>query len=295
MITNDYYDARNGVDVAPPSSPERDAHYHRHPLAQGLLPYNIAKTFDSYLYALLLLSSAFVPGVIPRLSVLSGAIVTYLYTVHLKPRTFVKNYSCAALVALSPITSGLAAREVLAGRCGGNVASCWGGMTTTMMSIRSPLMYLVVALFAGITSREILMDITDFDSDAKAGIQTIPVKYGTDVAAAVAFGWSALSGVAACALPLVKGIPVLTQFVDGQSLKVMLRSLISTPMASFSSLASVMTIPSIRRLALSLVGSTMLLHRAYSVVKSKRERVDLAERAVGSSLFSVLLVLASFV
>jgi 4-hydroxybenzoate polyprenyltransferase len=41
----------------------------------------------------------------------------------------------------------------------------------------------VVSLFAGITSREILMDITDLESDARANIQTIPVKYGAGMAA----------------------------------------------------------------------------------------------------------------
>jgi hypothetical protein len=57
----------------------------------------------------------------------------------------------------------------------------------------------------------------------------------------------------------------------------------------------VLMMPSVRRLVLSISGSTMLLYRAYSVWKTRGENVDLAERAVGSSLFSVLLVLASFV
>jgi 4-hydroxybenzoate polyprenyltransferase len=285
MITNDYYDARNGVDVS--SSTERDV-THYHPLAQGLLPFNITKTFDSYLYAILLLSSAFVPGVLPRLMVLSGAIVTYLYTVHLKPRTFIKNWSCAALVAMSPITSGLAAWEVLSTMNGGN------GLSLQMMR-NSPLMYLVMSLFAGITSREILMDITDLESDARANIRTIPVKYGAGMAANVAMGWSFVSGAAACALPLVSGIPFLTDFVRGCTAFDLWKQFVNAPLSSCQHLGMVLMMPSVRRLVLSISGSTMLLYRAYSVWKTRGENVDLAERAVGSSLFSVLLVLASFV
>ncbi|KAL7510257.1 hypothetical protein ACHAXN_007245 [Cyclotella atomus] len=236
----------------------------------GLLPFNITKTFDSYLYALLLLSSAFVPGIIPRLLVISGAIATYLYTVHLKPRTFIKNWSCAGLVALSPVTSGLAAWTVLVDTHGfGASNNVVDAVVSLGRMVCSPLSYLVVALFAGITSREILMDITDYESDGRAGIQTIPVKYGTRVAANVAFGWSFMSGAAACALPL--------------------------PLESLKRLGLIVMTPEIRRLLLSVVGSTMLLHRAYSVVRTKGEDVDLAEKAVSSSLFSVLLVLASFV
>jgi 4-hydroxybenzoate polyprenyltransferase len=87
MITNDYYDARNGVDTVEPitnihdSDTDSNNYEHYHPLAAGLLPFTITKTFDSYLYAILLLSSAFVPGVVSRLLVIGGAIITYLYTV----------------------------------------------------------------------------------------------------------------------------------------------------------------------------------------------------------------------
>lgn len=284
MITNDYYDARNGVDV--PTSTERDS-VHYHPLSQDLIPYSITKTFDSYLYAILLLSSAFVPGVIPRLMVLSGAIITYLYTVHLKPRTWIKNWSCAALVAMSPITSGLAAFEILTEK--------YGGTAVSMKCLcQSPLVFLVLALFAGITSREILMDITDVESDARAGIQTIPVKYGTIVAANVAMGWSFLSGVAACASPLMKCISHTKEFIGPFSGVETLRNSLIAPVESCKYVCSTLMSPDLRRLLLSIIGSTMLLYRAYTVVKSDGEDVYLAEQAVGSSLISVLLVLASF-
>jgi 4-hydroxybenzoate polyprenyltransferase len=303
MITNDYYDARNGVDVILPSNDynsdndeDHSVKHHHHPLAMGLLPFNITKTFDSYLYALLLLSSAFVPGIIPRLLVISGAIVTYLYTVHLKPRTFIKNWSCAGLVALSPVTSGLAAWTVLVDTHGfGASNNVVNRVVSLGRMVCSPLSYLVVALFAGITSREILMDITDYKSDGRAGIQTIPVKYGTRVAANVAFGWSFMSGAAACALPLVNGLPILVELVGNRFGLELVRMFVSMPLESLKRLGLIVMTPEIRRLLLSVVGSTMLLHRAYSVVRTKGEDVDLAEKAVSSSLFSVLLVLASFV
>ncbi|KAL7522481.1 hypothetical protein ACHAWX_007168 [Stephanocyclus meneghinianus] len=294
MITNDYYDARNGVDVDISSSERRDTS-HYHPLAQGLLSYSITKTFDSYLYAILLLSSAFVPGVIPRLMVITGAITTYLYTVHLKPKTWIKNWSCAALVAISPVTSGLAAWHVLCqGRVGAVATASAAAATAPPLSIilQSPLAFLVAALFAGITSREILMDITDCETDATAGIVTIPVKYGRDVAAKVALGWTGLSAVASCALPLVHGFRLVKAgFVGGD----LFRDFIASPISSLQSLLSASMMPEIRRLGLAVIGSTLLLYRAYAVSKTKGEDIALAERAIGSSLFSVLLVLASFV
>jgi 4-hydroxybenzoate polyprenyltransferase len=299
MITNDYYDARNGVDVS--SSEQRDA-VHYHPLAQGLLSYSITKTFDSCLYAVLLLSSAFVPGVLPRLMVISGAIITYLYTVHLKPKTWIKNWSCAALVAISPVTSGLAAWHVLCGGGVGAVAHACAASSAVppfRLVLRSPLAFLVVALFAGITSREILMDITDCESDARAGIVTVPVKYGRDVAAKVALGWSFLSCVASCALPLAWGLPLVKAGLDGHPTVALnaaiSRKFMSMPLTYLNSVLAIIMTPGIRRLGLSLVGSTLLLYRAYGVAKTKGEDTDLAERAIGSSLFSVLLVLASFV
>jgi 4-hydroxybenzoate polyprenyltransferase len=295
MITNDYYDARNGVDTVSSIDTDDTNSGHYHPLATGSIPFTITKTFDSILYALLLYSSAFVPGIIPRLLVLSGAIVTYLYTVHLKPVTFVKNWSCAGLVALSPITSGLAAWRVLVDNSSTTIVGYSNPVLSLGTVASSPLSYLVLALFAGITSREILMDITDLENDGRAGIQTIPVRYGTKTAANVAFGWSFLSAVAACALPLVKGVPVLVELMGGRSCWELMRIFMSTPHASLHSLGLVVMTPTIRRLLLSVVGSVMLLHRAYSVVRTKGEDVNLAEKAVRSSLFSVLLVLASFV
>eukprot|EP00970_Alexandrium_tamarense_P017561 scaffold10106_cov193-Alexandrium_tamarense.AAC.2 len=302
MITNDYYDARNGVDTVEPTTNIHDSdtdsnnYEHYHPLAAGLLPFTITKAFDSYLYAILLLSSAFVPGVVSRLLVIGGAIITYLYTVHLKPKTWIKNLSCAALVAMSPVTSGLAAWHVL---CGGaflqsqGIGGVGGTLVTTGSSrliFKSPLIFLVVSLFAGIMSREIMMDITDCESDAKARIVTIPVKYGKKFASKVALGWTLVSAFGACWLPLTSLIPSCS--VDSVPVTTFFGASYS---ALISSLTSFATNSDARSLLLSVVGSVLLVQRAFAVWKTSGDDVNLAERAVREGFLSVVLVLASFV
>lgn len=210
--------------------------------------------------------------------VIGGAITTYLYTVHLKPRTWIKNLSCAALVALSPITSGLAAWQVL--QDGATIVRNASSVPYALF-LRSPLSYLVMALFAGIMSREILMDITDCEGDARAGIQTVPVKYGKEMASKVAMAWSILAAVAACGESLVKWVPTgisrimsISSGADSVSL-----SIIS---------------PTARKLVLSVMGSGFIAQKTYEVYKTKGDDSILAEKAVRDYLLGVLLVLASF-
>jgi len=232
---------------------------------------------QKYLYAILLLSSAFVPGTISRLMVIGGAITTYLYTVHLKPKTWIKNISCAALVAMSPITSGLAAWKVLSdGAAITNVSSS----VPYALIFKSPLSFLVLSLFAGIMCREILMDITDCEGDAKAGIQTLPVKYGKEMASRVAMGWSIVACASACGESFVKWVPM------GIS-----------RLMSMSSAANAMslTVPAARKLVLSILGGGLFAQKTYSVLKTKGSDVLLAEKAVRDGLLGVLLVLASFI
>lgn len=95
MMVNDYYDIRSGVD----------SHKVRKPKA----PPRVMKRVLGLLYAPLLLITAVVPGISARLILLSGAMLTFLYTEHLKPVTWVKTIICALLIAISPLTSGLAA------------------------------------------------------------------------------------------------------------------------------------------------------------------------------------------
>ncbi|KAL7540007.1 hypothetical protein ACHAXR_010351 [Thalassiosira sp. AJA248-18] len=289
MITNDYYDARNGVDSAPGDGNADSENEHYHPLARGEVPFSVTKTFDSYLYAILLLSSAFVPGVISRIMVLGGAIITYLYTVHLKPKTWIKNLSCAALVGMSPVTSGLAAWHVL---CEGSFLKSLAATASSLpfhLIFKSPLAFLVVSLFAGIMSREILMDVTDCEGDAQAGIETIPVRYGKNVASSVAMGCSFVSAISACGASL---IPVITRVVEGGG---SIKNLIAMPsLSSLPTLPTLLTNSPRRRVLLSVAGSGLLLLRTFSVWNTNGEDVNLAERAIRESFISVLLVLASF-
>ena len=118
MIVNDYYDARNGVDewkarntqgrrtgttgsnlsygtirLSDPrtTAGTRGTHtlsspsFADKPLASGQVPLPLAKRFLSTLYATLLLSVSFVPGIPARLSIVTGAMMTFWYTQRPRP------------------------------------------------------------------------------------------------------------------------------------------------------------------------------------------------------------------
>jgi hypothetical protein len=97
----DYYYAKRKVDL-----PDNPASCQL--LAGGGMLLSVSKAFSSTLYGSLLLVSAFVPDAESCIMVLRAAMTTYLYMVHLKPRTWVKNLSCTALIGASSMTSGLA-------------------------------------------------------------------------------------------------------------------------------------------------------------------------------------------
>ena len=118
------------------------------------------------------------------------------------------------------------------------------------------------------------MDITDCEGDARAGIQTIPVKFGKGFAANVAMVWSIVSFAAACGEPLVTRLMSMTSGVDITSLTI--------------------TSPGVRKLILSVTGAGFLAQRTYAVFRTKGDDVVLAEKAVRDGLLGVLLVLASF-
>mmetsp|Transcript_30046 Transcript_30046/g.46548 ORF Transcript_30046/g.46548 Transcript_30046/m.46548 type:complete len:214 (+) Transcript_30046:870-1511(+) len=211
--------------------------------------------------------------------VIGGAITTYLYTNELKPKTWIKNISCAALVAMSPITSGLAAWKVLRDSTAATAAAAKVTSVPYALIFHSPLSYLVLSLFAGIMCREILMDITDCEGDAKAGIQTLPVKYGKEMASTVAMGWSIVACISACGESLVKWVPIgISRLMS---------------MSSGADAMSV-TFPAARKLVLSTLGGGLFAQKTYQVWRTKGGDVVLAEKAVRDGLLGVLLVLASF-
>lgn len=157
MMVNDYYDARTGVDKFKPKP--------------FVSPRSIKRTL-SRMYAVLLLTVAFLPGTATRLSVLSAAMLTYWYTQHLKPRTWLKNVSCASIMAMAPFTSAASIST-------GNLFSSVGRLVAT--------------LFFGFFAREMWMDIVDAEADARSGILTVPVKYGKLMA-------SRTAGMSICAM-----------------------------------------------------------------------------------------------
>ena len=127
------------------------------------------------------------------------------------------------------------------------------------------------------------MDITDYDGDKRAGIETVPVKYGKKIGASVALGCSVLCAIASCSASL---IPLVLD--EGVTYKSLL------PL-SLSNIASLWTSHGTRKLLLAIAGNLMFLQRTFRVWKTKGEDSNLAERAVRDSMLGVVLVLASFV
>ncbi|KAG7352032.1 UbiA prenyltransferase family protein [Nitzschia inconspicua] len=165
MLVNDYYDYKLGNDSLKPDK------------AVQKVPLAVVKKALSYLYAISLFCAAMVPGVPGRVAVISGLILTYLYTKHVKPKTWAKNALCASLIALSPFTSGVAAMSVLS------------PVSTNLLfeHINWPLVRLVSLLFVGIMGREIVMDIADTEDDSAHSVRTVSVVYGRTYASHIAW------------------------------------------------------------------------------------------------------------
>ncbi len=172
MLVNDYYDFKLGHDSTKPFQPLN---------TPSRLPLDVLKRFLSYLYAAALVTVTMVPGVPARMAVVMGLMLTFWYTQHLKPRTWLKNAVCASLIALSPLTSGVGAMSFT------GTTGEWG-----------PLLRVVSMLFVGILGREITMDIKDVQDDSNHGVRTVPVVYGPKVASAI--GFVCAIGVAGLAL-----------------------------------------------------------------------------------------------
>ena len=157
MVVNDYYDKKLGRDTDKKS-----------PLISGEVTFAIVRNFLNYLYGAALICVAFVPGIPARISVIIGLMLTFFYTKHIKPLTWIKNVMCASLIALSPATSGFAALKVASEISNGP----WGNLRV----LATPSLWRLVAmLFFGVCGREIMMDITDLNDDRLNRVRTIPV------------------------------------------------------------------------------------------------------------------------
>jgi len=173
MMVNDYYDSRRVTTSSSGTSNLRD------PVP---VPPKVVKRCLSYLYATLLVCSALVPGIPARLAVVTGSLLTFWYTQHLKPITWLKNVVCAMIIAISPFTSYAAA-----------VASSRSSGLVVNILRDSKLWALTGTLFCGFVARELLMDIEDTDEDSKHNVLTVPVKYGRRFASRTALVCSLLS------------------------------------------------------------------------------------------------------
>lgn len=290
MVVNDYYDARSGTDARnlltqalQKNSGNEDNTYNHldKPLATGDVPMIVAKRFLSYLYAALLVCLCAVPGIASRLTVVVAAMLTFFYTQHLKPRTWLKNVSCAGLIALSPFTSGSAALSLVLDGAHGATSS-----TTTLGSVGpafASLWRLVLTLFAGFMSREILMDVCDYDGDMETGIRTVPVEYGKRFATRVSLAFAAALAV------LATGVPALGIVLSWDSV-------VAATSSYSEAIQLIIRSPVARKFILAAVGSGMILRRAFQVAKTEGSDVAIAGKAVDEQkTSSVLFILASFI
>ena len=149
MLMNDYHDHREGVDT-PLTKPGR-------PLVTGEVRPATVKFVLKWAYAVHLCLLCLLDSALMRMWVLGNTLMTYLYSVHLKPITGLKNVVCAFIVSMAV---GLGA----------------GAGLEALKSVWRPM-----ACVAGlIWHREILMDIKDLDGDASVGLKTLPVVFGRD-------------------------------------------------------------------------------------------------------------------
>lgn len=272
MVVNDYYDYKIGNDVASSHNPLCLGGIEGDPTTvSGPLPPILVKHFTSYLYAAALLAVTLIPGVPARMAVIGGLMLTFWYTRHLKPMTWLKNAVCASLIAASPLTSGVAAlswmRQIqVTASSFASTASL--GTSALSLARHGSLLRLFGIMFIGILGREMTMDINDVQNDVAHNVRTVPVVYGRRFAARVAVGCSV--GVSSLAMlgPLLE--------VGGGS------------QWAWSSAV-------IRRLGLAAAGSLAQLRRSWQVLQTEGRDASVVDVAVEEGLLSVIFIMASFV
>jgi 4-hydroxybenzoate polyprenyltransferase len=246
MLVNDYYDAKLGRDAD--SSLD---------FIKESLPLPVVKQTLMYLYGGTLMLSTLLPGALTRALVVVSLILTYLYTVHLKPIPWVKNAVCATLVAASPWASG------------STIVALANGPTTLLVP---SLARFVAALWFSIVGREMIMDCTDVENDKRAGVNTVPVQHGVEYASRVALGATLMSAVATLWGPLHE---------IGQ---------IGTSLSAQTLLS-----PAMRHLMLAGLGSGLMVLRHLQVVQSKGQDMNTIDKAIKEGHLSALLIMLSFI
>ena len=176
MVINDIHDAISGVD----SLNEININVYNKPLVSGIVTQTQARQFLNTLYAAIAaVVIVGVKGIAGKMFFILNAIITSIYTPHLKPVTWLKNAVCAMLVAGIPI-------------CSATVALTTQGRSYLNLMRVVPLFS---ALYLQIFAREMVMDLKDYDGDKAAQIQTVPVKYGRKYASKIALNAVGLMGI----------------------------------------------------------------------------------------------------
>jgi len=269
----------------------------RKPLVSGEVSLTAAKEFLYYLYSGLLFSLAFIPGVPTRLSVVTATILTFIYTTHLKPRTWIKNISCAVLMALSPFTSGAATlytmvtdnqiRTLLENASLTTLPQGLGDILYILMTSLGPL---VLTLFCGFMAREIVMDIHDYESDKASCIMTIPVRHGRRMATRVALGFVIAMCISACSEPLWSVVNI-----NWNEYRPPLFESNQTFIKWTQTLWNILSASAVRKLCLSASGSLWMIIRLLRVRRSEGEDKRVLDRFIEEGKGAILFLLTSFV
>ena len=174
MLINDYFDFRAGVDQQKPKKPLTRGTVHPE---QALLAASMFYVITLFLTAVLLHNQAL------RTLVACSLLATWLYTPLLKAIPLVKNVVVAFVISQAIVAGGLA-------------AGCSALLPQTVL----PAAY----VFCAIMWQEITMDINDAEGDAAAGVLTLPVVLGVDVAMVIAVGFLLVGAIfsVATVLPL---------------------------------------------------------------------------------------------
>jgi len=290
MLINDYYDAKFGRDADRPDRPLAQAVASSSNSANdgsGVSLLQDAKRLLVFLYGASIVCTSFMPGALSKTLAVTGTLLTVLYTEYLKPVTWLKNISTAALTGLAPIVSATALAHTLRASAGAAVTGAASSSWISSLLSSSPLLWQLYGIsFFGILGREIMMDCNDCIQDRQSGIVTIPVKYGYTFASRVAFAsWIIMSAIAFSnpVGELARGIAATAAAPVTSPLQA-IRVMASTPTA----------LHVMRKLALTAVGSVLLIRRGWQVLRCQGRNKEVVDRAIEESMVSVLLYWVSF-
>lgn len=187
MVVNDYFDYISGTDKI--NTPDK-------PLPAGTITPDLAVLYSSIVYMIVLIAACTMETGALRMLVAASAGVTMLYTPVLKRMTGVKNMVVAFVIASALVGGGLAA----------------GMDPEGIKRIVAPTCF----VFCGIMYREILMDISDRQGDAAAGVSTLPVVVGPARALTIASSCAVAGAASAlCALWAAAAVKVAAAGATG--------------------------------------------------------------------------------